>query len=83
MEEWLEQLREAIGEGAEELEVKIEYEDGTTKKLYFGNNDEEDEDEDDDEESDDEESDEEESDDEESDDEESDDEESEEEDEDD
>ncbi|WP_158264016.1 DNA primase [Brevibacillus fortis] len=55
MEEWLEQLRDAIGEGAEELEVKIEYEDGTTKKLYFGSNQEDDEDED--EESDDEESD--------------------------
>ncbi|MED1785323.1 DNA primase [Brevibacillus fortis] len=69
MEEWLEQLRDAIGEGAEELEVKIEYEDGTTKKLYFGSNQEDDEDEDEDEESDDEESDDEESDDEESDDE--------------
>ncbi|MGG4439564.1 DNA primase [Brevibacillus fortis] len=66
MEEWLEQLRDAIGEGAEELEVKIEYEDGTTKKLYFGSNQEDDEDEDeesDDEESDDEDEDEDEDDD--------------------
>lgn len=47
MDEWLEQLREALGEGAEEMEVKIEYEDGTTKKLYFGNNDDDEEDEED------------------------------------
>ncbi|NRR20897.1 MULTISPECIES: hypothetical protein [Brevibacillus] len=46
MDEWLEQLREALGEGAEEMEVKIEYEDGTTKKLYFGTNDDDDDDED-------------------------------------
>ncbi|MCC8437027.1 DNA primase [Brevibacillus sp. M2.1A] len=47
MDEWLEQLRQALGEGAEEMEVKIEYEDGTTKKLYFGNNDDDEDDEED------------------------------------
>lgn len=79
MNEWLEQLREALGEGAEEMEVKIEYEDGTTKKLYFGTNDDDDEDEDEDEENEDyaeEESDAEDSDDEDSEDEDSEDEDS-------
>ncbi|MGZ0049859.1 hypothetical protein [Brevibacillus gelatini] len=38
--DWLRYLRDAVGEddGIEEIEVKVEYEDGTKKKWIFSKN---------------------------------------------